>query len=130
MKNQNKTKLWQFDVPLYPRKLWVAVGDDPKTISRKLTISDATKEVLSNAIAITTTARDKDQFAGVLVWIICPKETTPGVVAHESLHALDYIMNYVLQHVHKYEDPNEPDAHLLEWIVDTITECLTKYRKK
>lgn len=59
MKNQNKTKLWQFDVPLYPRKLWVAVGDDPKTISRKLTISDATKEVLSNAIVITTTARDE-----------------------------------------------------------------------
>lgn len=130
MKKQDKTKIWTFDVPLYPRKLWVAIGQDTKQIYQKLTLSGARKPALPNAVAVTTSARDKDDYAGILIWIIYTNELTPGVLAHEAMHAVDYVMNDIHNGEHRYEDANETDAYLLEWFVDTANKCFVEYKKK
>ena len=131
MKKQSKTKFYEFDVPLYPRKLWIAIGKDVKTVFNKINLANGTvQNEAPNAVAFTTVARDTENYEGVLIWLIELKEMTPGVIAHEALHTLDYIMWDIHHGPHNYGDDNEPDAYLIEWIVDKVTECLTKYKKK
>lgn len=132
MKKTKESKLYTFDVPLYPRKLWVLIGEDyEKHISKFKRKEQILSRFPSHAEAATVgEIQDANSYAGILIWLSDPKVITHGVIAHEALHALDYIMFDINASAHKYEADNEQDCYLIEWIVDTVEDCLTKYKKK
>mgnify|MGYP006874330654 FL=1 len=131
-KTKNQTKLYSFDIPLYPRKLWVVIGDDFKVIYDKFLRCGKSLDVPTNVFDALTLGNinDDKRDAGIIIWLPILKNVTHGIIAHESLHALDYVMYDIHEDPHDYENNNERDCYLLEWIVDTVENCVTKYKKK
>ena len=52
---------------------------------------------------------------------------TPGIIAHESYHLLNYL--YKDLDIYHSLDNDEASAYLLSWIVNRITETKTKFDK-
>lgn len=53
---------------------------------------------------------------------------TNGIIAHESIHAADFIFN-IRGIKHDYDNP-ESYTYFCEWIVDRVYECIIKNNLK
>jgi len=56
------------------------------------------------------------------------KKVTPGIIAHEAKHNLNYIFNHIGQQLDLEND--EAECYLLGWIVNRIHESCRKFNIK
>lgn len=112
-------------VPLYPCKLGILICDDVYKINSILgTNYDEVKVGLTTAhdltFYITLNPNHPDYFV------------SEGIIAHESLHAVNMLFERLGISYNNHND--EHAAYLLSWFVDTVTKyykkSLTKKKKK
>jgi len=115
-------KLFEFDPQLYPRLLWVAIGDNSEELNKTLRYRDGTpleKDALSGCYGITCrVAEKKTGLYGTLVWFRNHQIMTDQNKSHEAGHATFDIMSDIeAAYSPKFQ---EPYCYLLGWVADCI----------
>lgn len=122
-----------YEIGVYPRRLWVVIGDDMNEIKKTFTYQNGDEIDLSNeidlslAMTISVTHKKTGKF-GCLVWFSDTSEMSADIVAHESVHAALSVFNAVQCYV--TYDNQEPFAYLVSWMVGKIQESKEKCLKK
>lgn len=125
-----------FDIAPYMSKLMVVVDKDPSAGVARANIAyqglhvDWAKEDLGNA-AITYEriykapgAKSTSQY---IIVVIDSTQITPGLIAHEAVHVVNYI--FKSKGVDLDLENDEPQAYLEGAIVDMIHSVLHEYKK-
>lgn len=118
-----KSMVW--DLPLYPGKLQVII-----TSSRDLIQDTCVKDILMEKqedvyahYVCGVDSEDRIQHSIVLLSdLVKDKQQVHGLVAHESLHAVIEICDYVDIDI-KVDNP-EPVTYLLAWVVNRVYEVI------
>ena len=126
-------KMYCYEIGVYPRLLWVAIGKKASIIKETFAFSDGSEiedSFDANAVyAITTdVAHKKTGKYGVLVWFPDAESMSPNIITHESVHAAMEI--FYMCHCFFTHDNQEPFAYLTSWIFDKIQETKRKMLKK
>lgn len=108
-------KKFNINLTVYPGNLTLVISNCPKKINKLLNVT------WGETITIARTA-DIDPWVTI---ILNPEEKiTPGVIAHEALHAMNFYFNRMDI---KYDVNNdEHAAYFLGWLIDRI---LNLYKK-
>lgn len=118
--------------PLYETRLCLIVTDNADEVNKRYDL-DADDPLFANTHRAGIKIKGDKRKAMCVYLIFGPKfkfgdrKLTPGLIAHESLHAANFILDYV--GVKADYDNDEPQAYLLEWIVNQSTEFLKPYMK-
>lgn len=109
-----------FDVPLYHIKLYVGIDTKPSCIAKCLD-ADAVDDWDSSVDART------DFYAADLAKIaVSFRCIDASVVAHEAVHIKNLIYRRIGNEVDRHCD--EPEAYLVEWIVETCMSYIDKHK--
>ena len=102
-----------FKIPLYGGKFKLIFTDDLSKVESEHCLIHSED---TNALVF--------QIGGSYYAAFETKEITPGIIAHEAKH----IVNYVFKDICAKLDPDndEPECYFLKWIVDKIHENLPK----
>ena len=116
----SKAIIHQFDPQIYPRLLWVVIGETKGAdISDRFDVPDMD----DCADARVDIAGDKiTGKGGILVRFRSRKAATIGTIAHESVHAAMEIFRYVDAECDT--ENQEPFAYLVGWIAGCIKEAM------
>ena len=125
--NENYLKVEKFEIPLYRGKLIVIISNCVEEVQRIIPEFNP-RGFYAHTYLFNYRVDKADGEEGYgLVFNFDHEDPpiTPGVIAHESLHAV----NMILDNRGVVEDFNndEPVAYLLEWIVDRVYETMHKY---
>lgn len=114
------TKIHQFDPQIYPRLLWVVVGETKgDALADRFDVSDMD----DCADARVDNCGDKiTGKGGIFVRFRSRKAATIGTVAHESVHAAMEIFRYVDACCDT--ENQEPFAYLVGWVADCIKKAM------
>lgn len=133
--SMEKVRLKEFDVHVYPHKIWVAISKTCEELNGifayiengyhyDLDFSKFEFENKYDAVTIKVLDKKTKSF-GVLI-VFKPNQLIPTTIAHESSHATGYI----LQHLCIDMDCGEATAYLLEYVVKCCYEAKnTKWEK-
>lgn len=119
MKKQSRG-FWQYDPVIYPRKLWVAIGqsmDDLKNTFIPIGGSEwgsPDKNFVDGVTFSEVMRRDNNKY-GELVLFNTKRDMTMNICVHEASHVCDAIEEAIGM---KHGD--EPSAYLLGWIASCI----------
>lgn len=110
---------WQYDPVIYPRKLWVAIGQSMDDLKNTFTPIDGSEWILPNkdfdGVTFSEMARRDNNKYGELVLFNTKKDMTMNICAHEASHVCDAIEEAIgMGH------GDEPSAYLLGWIASCI----------
>ena len=111
---------FEYDPVIYPRKLWVHIGDDLKELAPKAfcnRVIDENKDY--SGVEYGEVIRKSDDKYGILVSFPNRKYMTMDVCAHEASHVCDDLENAL-----NIKHGDEPPAYLLGW----IASCINKSR--
>ena len=127
--DMGKLKVHEFDPVLYPRKIWVVKGtgmdmqqkikDAYRTPDDDSLSMDEVNKVKAVVWNVMETAERHEY--GVLIWL--RTKVDPGVAAHESIHAANYICRDCDIHFDALND--EHYAYLVGFIADCIWQTWT-----
>lgn len=118
-----KTKVW--DLPLYPGKLQVIITNDIDLIQDPIVKEILLEDHDSLYAHYVKGANDKGEIQHSIVLLsdlVKDKEYVHGLVAHESLHAVIEICDYVGIDI-KADNP-EPITYFLAWVVNRVYEVI------
>lgn len=122
--------------PLFKLHMALVIVDNPKELSDFLgehgdeegaRLFGEDDEIYAHTVKGCLNKKDKDYAVDCLYVIFNGNHTsklTHGVIAHESLHVMGTIMARSGWHFDFSND--EPQAYLIEWLVNTITDFLIK----
>ena len=121
-----KTKfiIKQFDVVVYPRQVWIAAGGTREDLAKRFTDDDGdpmyvVPEKIKSSEALAFSVYDaRHQRCGSLVWFHDITRITLRNVAHESVHAANFIFSDLGIRIDV--DNDEPQAYLVGFIADCI----------
>lgn len=129
-----KVVFHQFDPVIYPFKLWVVISNNLKEISNtfvggkdweELDFSDIKRHV--DAFIFDEYVTHKETLKNGFLVVFRHKRTcTVSVATHEASHLSEAIWKYLSEKKHS---KGEPQAYLIEWIVDCILKAKTKKSK-
>lgn len=117
-----KTEIHEFDLYIYPRKIWVCIGGTIEGIKQHVRTLERTELDFSQVApfdACTVACRSKaSDKIGELIYFPDKRVMTFGIVAHEATHAaLDVCADIDL----RIDAANqEPFAYLVGYIADCI----------
>lgn len=113
-----KKGYYEYDPVIYPRKLWVHIGDNLKQVlSSEFDGNDAEcGEYLG--VTYPRVQRKSDRQYGVLVSFGCKSDMRMNTVSHEASHACDSIEKDI-----GMEHGGEASAYLLGWIASCINKA-------
>lgn len=120
----------EYDMQIYPRKLWVAVNTSLKEINSKffqkgddLSESQFSELIEKNrAVVFPNITTKRNRYFGILV-VILKNDIGIKTIAHESYHVTNLIMTNL------GEEPKgdlEQNAYLLGWVAEKIHETMQK----
>lgn len=114
-----KETLHEFDLAIYPRKLWIAVSK-----SKFEDILDGVSDFDYSYAAITeTTFNRKTKKGGILIRFASKKEMNIKTITHEATHAAMDIFSYIGANV------NLEDQECFSYLCGYIADCCNKVRK-
>lgn len=119
----SKFQIHQFELTIYPRKLWVVKGGSFKDIERAFYIeqSEEVEDMLESCKAITFRASIKDgDWLGVVVYI--KQKMVIKDIAHEALHVSSVIFSDIGVKGDFYND--EAQAYLVGFAADCINQVV------
>lgn len=119
----------EYDPVIYPRRLFVAVGDIPEILKDEFRFPDGTDFKIENEFLASSSSvvRKRDGTQGVLVWFRFPPEKaedTVDTVAHESAHAANMIFGSL--GIEFSTENDEHYAYFVGWIARCVYEALNK----
>ena len=110
---------FEYDPVIYPRKLWVHIGDDLKELAPKAfcnIVIDENKDY--SGVEYGEVIRKSDDKYGILVSFHNRKYMTMDVCDHEASHVCDDLENAL-----NIKHGDEPSAYLLGWIASCINKA-------
>lgn len=114
-----KETLHEFDLAIYPRKLWIAVSK-----SKFEDILDGISDFSDSYAAITeTTYNKKTGKGGVLIRFASKKDMTIKHITHEATHVAMDIFSYIGAKV------DLEDQECFSYLCGYIADCCDKVRK-
>lgn len=117
---EKKTKIHEFDVVLFPRKIWVTYNCPAAVLEDMFPLrKDERWEELDEATdaAVYTARRVKpDVKGGMLIRFKDKKDMTPEIIAHEAVHAAMGVLHYI------DEMPDYNHQETLAYLVQLIVE--------
>jgi hypothetical protein len=115
----------EFDPLIYPRNIWITVGNSVEEIKREFKFSSDDEKYFSqnigkdSAIGFKVIQRSTG-YKGILMSFRDKKSMTVGTIAHESVHIADYLYEESGAYSQVLSEKNEPYAYLVGWIADCI----------
>lgn len=117
----------EFDLVLYPRKLWITYDATPKELNRKFPYGDDCGnpfEEESQNYASTYVTADRNKYKGALIVFENKEAMNCKTIAHESVHAAGYICYTVgIQADFKNDEA-------FAYLTGYIAECCEKIKNK
>lgn len=113
---------YEYDPVIYPRKLWVYIGDRLSEVCESFEDLVPDKDYIG--LAYEETERKHDHVLGVLVAFNSKSSMTVGNIAHEAGHAMDFIESAL-----GIDHNGENSAYLLGWIAECIEMAKNKKGK-
>jgi hypothetical protein len=109
-------------VPLYVGYLDIIIGDDKKEYNKIYKGKFSKGSVFAHAISAGCKLDDYRHYVVMLNPNCETTNITYGIIAHEALH----IVGFILNRVSVLYDPDNDEAftYLLEWVVDEIHQFL------
>ena len=110
---------FEYDPVIYPRKLWVHIGDDFKELAQKAfynVVIDENKDY--RGVEYGEVVRKSDDKYGILVSFPNRKYMTMEICAHEASHVCDD-----LEKATGLEHGGESSAYLIGWIASCINKA-------
>ena len=110
---------YEYDPVIYPRKLWVHIGDDFKELAPKAfcnIVVDENKDYYG--VEYGEVIRKSDDKYGILVSFPKRKDMTMDICVHEASHVCDDLENAL-----NIKHGDEPSAYLLGWIASCINKA-------
>lgn len=112
--------IYQFDLQIYHRRLWVSVGVSTEELQSRFG-KENISDMDDSYYAETNTVQQKEPLlGGVLVRFQELKAMTPENIAHEAAHAALEIFDYCGCRIDIGNQ--EPFAYLVGWVVNCIEE--------
>ena len=108
-------------IPIYGGKMLIVFFDKE---SQDQIIKEYGVKDLANYDAVTLQAHGVVEFA----MLFDTRRLTPGIIAHESKHLLNYIFKY--NGLKLDLDNDEAECYLLTWIVNRVHEAARRYKLK
>ena len=111
---------FEYDPVIYPRKLWVHIGDDFKELAPKAfcnIVVDENKDYYG--VEYGEVIRKSDDKYGILVSFPKRKDMTMDICVHEASHVCDD-----LEKATGLEHGGESSAYLIGWIASCINKAL------
>lgn len=116
---KGKICLYEYEMDIYPRRLWVAIGVPNDKLREFFEDLEDTEDCYAD---VTTVREKKTERTGELVRIYKRSEMRPDIIAHEALHVVLDTFSYVGAKVHY--DNQEPVTYFLGWVVRKIYMAL------
>ena len=110
---------FEYDPVIYPRKLWVHIGDDFKELAPKAfcnVVIDENKDY--RGVEYGEVVRKSDDKYGILVSFPKRKDMTMDICVHEASHVCDD-----LEKATGLEHGGESSAYLIGWIASCINKA-------
>ena len=108
-------KIKTINLPIYPGELKIVYTDEVKKVNTFME-KDIDEETFSYYSALTINGGSDV----TLVFNAAEKGINISDIAHEGLHAVNRIMNYISHTPDRIND--EPDAYLLTWINSKVVK--------
>lgn len=132
----------KFNPQIYPCDLYVAVESSIDEILEQLNIcdradfhkiinidTDKLKSNIQNCDAVTIpVANKKSKTVGILIFIPKIKIISNRTIAHESVHATDYVFDLIRAYSQGFDAGNEPYAYLVDWIFSKVKLTIKCYK--
>ena len=113
-----KKGYYEYSNGIYPRKLWVHIGNDlSEVIDSCFDGCDYSDVDYCGATYDSATRKDNDSY-GVLVSFKCIKDMSMKYCCHEASHACDAIEDSI-----GMEHGGESSAYLIGWIASCINKA-------
>jgi hypothetical protein len=117
-----KKGYYVFDPVIYPRKLYVMIGQTQETANKlfRLNGSDETIKMEKTDVgkAYSEVATIRGNWVGALLLFGSKASMSASVIAHEASHACDFIEDAI-----GMEHGDEASAYLIGWIVKCVDEA-------
>lgn len=113
----------KYEIPIYGGELWVVFSDDFVAWAKSANIELKWWANDCNGLAL----RKNGDRVGIYVILIKNNKVRPDIIAHESLHVVNYIFGdrgIVLS-----LENDEHTTYFLDWIVEQVFAAVYKLRK-
>lgn len=132
-----KVEVFEFDPQIYPIKFWILIKPTESSISNNFTklngdsinvdLASLNSELVDAFVQPKPVIYNKTNKYGFIIGINNPECITPAIMAHEATH----LSGHIWEHLNESSigSESEPNAYLVEWIVDCIDQVITKLKK-
>lgn len=120
-----KTKIYEFDPVIYPRKLWITYEATNEELNKMFPYGDSDGRRFEDEkqyYGITYKTADKENKGGVLIRFESKDAMTPWNITHEVIHAAGFICKYV--GIEPDFENDEAFTYLATW----IAKCCCKVK--
>lgn len=124
---QNRYKYHYQEVPLYRGGLHVCIGHNLNDVQEAAGFP-LNPDKANQPEEFGAACFEADQDGSYGVFMLFRPDASPGFVAHEAVHAANYIMAHKGLRADLNND--EPQAYLTEWVVDQVHHALTSKQVK
>ncbi len=110
---RGKTK--QLKNPIYPVDIWIHIGRNWDNFHRKY-YPGTGKKGFSPEECYGFSTYIEEEYKGIHITLL--PDITPGQIAHEAKHAVNFIYQFIGKELDLEND--EDECYLLQWLVDEI----------
>lgn len=108
----------EFDLYIYPRKLWITYDATPEELNKEFPRGDTNGHLFKNvpdfSYAVTDVTGNVDDKGGVLIRFHDRDAMNMENILHESIHAANFVFDYIGA-THDVNN-DEPYAYLVSYI--------------
>lgn len=142
---KTKIHIWEYDFSIYPRKLWIVDSKYVPYLNDYFCFCDVYNRHTENpdSYKIILDSWNTGEFAGqtcpvflrrngdfgALIILGSKEFTNDETIAHESVHAADYVFQEMNMNCEDFSDGNEHYAYLVGWTAGKISSSVIKNRK-
>lgn len=125
------SKIFEYDPVIWPRLLWVVVGEDINFLQSNFESIDGTAYGMdkndvdaSYALCCTEICKKDTGKIGELVWLHTPQKVNESLIAHESLHACNAML--LAAGVRLSQDNDEAQAYTLQFCYEKVSKAFSE----
>lgn len=126
-------KIFEFDPVIWPRKLFIVVGEDIAYLQDNFAKTDGTAYPISkdikdesDVVTFPEVQRKDTTYFGELVWIHSPEKISNPYICHESIHAANGMLGAC--GVEISTDNDEALTYTSQFIFECIEKAISEYK--
>lgn len=125
----DKVSITKLSVPTYKTQIWIVVSksihDGVDAVEDKITVKIADYNTIKTMAALTF--RYETDSGAPRIIIFFKPNTSPGIIAHECKHAINFVFAWVGVKLSTVND--ESECYMLGWLVDKAHSAIKAFKK-